>query len=66
MTEMGSDRTHNVAATLPGDDGYSPLWDVHVYDNADFEAVTDLESATDATLLESSAAHVNCPVVAVD
>ena len=31
-TEPGSDQTHNVAAALPGDGAYSPLWDVRVYD----------------------------------
>jgi len=34
--EPGSEQTHNVPATLPGDAGYSPLWLVAVYDNADF------------------------------
>ncbi|MFB6354549.1 MAG: hypothetical protein ABEJ92_10750 [Halobacteriales archaeon] len=57
-------RTHNVVATLPGDDGYSPLWLVNVYDNADFEAVSDLESARAAGRLASGTATVNCPVVA--
>ena len=64
LTEEGSDRTHNVLATLPGDDGYSPLWLVNIYDNADFDQVSDLDSATDATILASGAATVNCPVVA--
>ena len=64
-TEAGSDRTHNVLATLPGDAGYSPLWLVNVYDNADFEGVSDLASAADAELLASGVATVNCPVVAV-
>jgi len=65
VTEAGSDRTHNVLATLPGDDGYSPLWLVNVYDNADFGSVSDLDSATDATILASGVATVNCPVVSV-
>ena len=64
MTETGSDRTHNVVATLPGDNGYSPLWLVNIYDNADFEAVMDLASATRADQLAAGAATVNCPVVA--
>ena len=63
MTEEGSDQTHNVVATLPGDDGYSPLWMVGVYDNAEFESVSDLDSARDATILDPNAATVNCPVV---
>jgi len=64
-TEMDSDRTHNVVATLPGDDGYSPLWLVTVYDNADFEAVSDLDAANSATILDSGVATVNCPIVAM-
>lgn len=64
MTEADSDQTHNVVATLPGDERYSPLWLVNVYDNADFASVEDLESATDATLLDAGVATVNCPVVA--
>ena len=66
MTEEGSDQTHNVLATLPGDYGYSPLWMVGVYDNADFDSVSDLDSATDANILDPNAAHVNCPVVSTE
>ncbi len=62
-TEDGSDQTHNVVATLPGDDGYSPLWLVNIYDNADFGTVADLDTATDAELLAAGAATVNCPIV---
>ena len=64
MTEGDSDQTHNVVATLPGDPGYSPLWSVNIYDNADFASVADLSSATAATQLASGAATPNCPVVA--
>jgi len=63
MTEDGNDQTHNVTATVPGDAAYSPLWDVNIYDNADFESVSDLGPATDADILASGAVHVNCPVV---
>ncbi len=62
LTESGSDQTHNVVATVPGDDGYSPLWLVNIYDNADFDGVSDLSSATSAELLASGAATVNCPI----
>jgi hypothetical protein len=62
-TETGSDQTHNVVAVLPGDPGYSPLWDVDVYDNADFDSVQDWDSATMATVVALGAAVVNCPVV---
>ncbi|WP_436902207.1 hypothetical protein [Halovenus halobia] len=65
MTEEMSAQTHNVVATLPGDAGYSPLWMVNVYDNADFDSVSDLDSATDANILAEGAAMVNCPVVSM-
>ena len=39
--EPNSEQTHNVPFTLPGDPGYSPLWLVAVYDNADFPTVHD-------------------------
>ncbi len=65
MTEEASEQTHNVLATLPGQDGYSPLWSVNVYDNTDFEAVSDLESAISANVLANGTATVNCPVVSI-
>lgn len=65
MTEQDSDQTHNVAATIPSDDDYSPLWVVNIYDNADFGIVSDLSSAQDANLLAGGAAIVNCPIVSV-
>jgi hypothetical protein len=66
VTESGSDQTHNVVATLPDDDGYSPLWFVNVYDNADFANVSDLDSAESANILATGVATVNCPVVEVE
>jgi hypothetical protein len=64
-TESGSEQTHNVPATLPGDGGYSPLWLVAVYDDADFPSVHDLASATKAKVLAPGAATVNCPIVSI-
>ncbi|MDX1744586.1 MAG: hypothetical protein R3324_01500 [Halobacteriales archaeon] len=64
MTESGTDQTHNVLATLPGDAGYSPFWEVIVYDNADFDSVADLASAQSATIL-GPGPLVNCPVISV-
>ena len=58
-------RTHNVPSTLPGDAAYSPLWEVNIYDNADFGMVHDLASALMANILVSGAANVNCPIVEV-
>lgn len=66
MTENGSVLTHNVLETLPDDADYSPLWHVDVYDNADFHAVHDYESATAANILAEGVALVNCPVVDID
>lgn len=63
-SEMGSAQTHNVIATTPTDQTYSPLWVVNVYDNSDFESVSDLMSAQSASILASGVANVNCPVVA--
>ena len=62
MTEEGSDQTHNVVATVPGDPSYSPLWDVKIYNNAEFDSVSDLDSALDAEQL-ADGPNVNCPVV---
>ena len=66
MTEEMSSQTHNVLATTPGDPAYSPLWSVTVYDNADFASVSDIDSATDAEILDTGVATVNCPVVSTE
>lgn len=62
---MATGQTHNVPETLPTDSGYSPLWDVNIYDNADFNMVSDLSTATGANILAMGAAIVNCPIVSV-
>ena len=64
-TESGSEQTHNVPATLPGDPGYSPLWLVAVYDDADFPSVHDLATVLKAKVLAPGVATVNCPIVLV-
>ncbi len=63
--EPNSLQTHNVPATLPGDTGYSPLWLVAVYDNADWPAVRNLKTALKAKVLAAGVATVNCPIVFV-
>lgn len=63
-TEPGSVQTHNVAAVLPGEPGYSPLWDVIPYDNASFPVVFDIHSVIVAPNF-GIAAKVNCPIVFV-
>jgi hypothetical protein len=55
----------NVAASLPGDADYSPLWSVTIYDNADFDSVSDLSSALDAAPV-GPGPLVNCPIVSVE
>lgn len=65
-TEEGTAQTHNVVETLPEDDDYSPLWDVDVYDNMDFDSVHDFASAQAANLLAEGVATVNCPIVSVE
>ena len=64
-TEVGGERTHNIASALPAAPDYSPLWNVVVYDNADFGLVIDLSSAEVATVLVPSLGLVNCPIVSV-
>lgn len=62
-TEPDSPQTHNVPFTLPGDPGYSPLWLVAVYDNADFPSMHDRATALKAKVLAPGVATVNCPIV---
>jgi len=63
-TEPGTQQSHNVVATLPSDAGYSPLWQVSVYDNAGFDGVHDLATLHQAKVLAANVATVNCPIVA--
>jgi hypothetical protein len=62
-TEGGSTQTHNVVATVPGEPGYSPLWQVSVYDNGAFSLVSDLTSVGRTKILAQNVALVNCPIV---
>ncbi len=66
VTETGTRQTHNVLETIPEDNAYSPLWSVNVYDNADFEIVSDWTSANDANSLARGVMLVNCPVILVE
>jgi hypothetical protein len=66
MTEPDTVQTHNTLQTLPVDENYSPLWRVNVYDNADFDSVSDFASGSSANILAFAVATVNCPVVAVE
>ncbi|MBL7980997.1 MAG: hypothetical protein JNL52_04225 [Flavobacteriales bacterium] len=64
VTEPGTDQTHNVLATVPGQAGYSPLWRVSVINNSSFAQVSDLASAQSANIMAMNVMNVNCPVVA--
>lgn len=63
MTEQGNDQTHNILAALPMDSNYSPLWNVNIYDNQDFDNVTDYNSAQTANILQAGSGMINGPVV---
>ncbi len=63
---MATGQTHNVAETIPTDAEYSPLWDVDIYDNKDFDVVMDFASASSATIMAMGAVIVNCPIVTVN
>ena len=62
---MATGQTHNVPETLPADAAYSPLWDVQIYDNADFDMVSNLTTAMSTNILATDAVIVNCPIVSV-
>ena len=66
VTEAGSGQTHNVPSVLPSDAGYSPLWAVEIYDDADFDSVMDLASAGEAKVLVEKGPNVNCPIVSIE
>lgn len=59
--EPGTQQTHNVLSSLPGDTDYSPLWSVKIYAGIEFDSVRDAESAARARLVEQGPL-VNCPV----
>lgn len=61
-TEPGTNQTHNVVATSPGNSGYSPLWSVNVIDNMNFNTVNNLSTAL-AVSSTPAGANVNCPLV---
>jgi hypothetical protein len=66
ITETGTLQTHNVIATIPSDIDYSPLWSVFVYDNADFDNVSDLTTVQSSNILAEGVMYVNCPVVYIE
>lgn len=66
LTEQGSTQTHNVVGALPGDAGYSPLWVVNAYDNANFGSVTNLSTVLATTPVGVGIAIVNCPLVSIN
>ncbi len=65
VSEAGTMKTHNVLASVPSSSDYSPLWSVNIYDNANFNNVSNLMTAQSSTILVMNAANVNCPVVKI-
>ncbi|MFC2086663.1 hypothetical protein ACFLSA_00665, partial [Bacteroidota bacterium] len=65
-TETGNDQTHNVVATIPGDQLYSPLWSVNVYNNSQFDNVSNLTSISNDEILAANVMTVNCPIVSIE
>jgi hypothetical protein len=59
--EPGTQQTHNVVFSVPGDNDYSPLWDVHIYASRDFDSVHDADSALQARRV-AKGPLVNCPI----
>ena len=64
-TEPNSMQTHNVVATVPGDEAYSPLWLRVVYDSAACPSVHNLETAQQAKVIPAEVLFINCPYVAI-
>jgi len=60
-----STQTHNIVATMPGDNGYSPLWLRVVYDSAACASVHNLETALQAKKVAANVLFINCPMVSV-
>jgi hypothetical protein len=67
LAEPGSSmQTHNVVGAMPSDAGYSPLWVVNAYDNANFLSVRNLSTVLTATSVGTGLALVNCPLVSIN
>ena len=62
--EGSTPQTHNVVLSVPGDIDYSPLWDVHIYDERAFDRVHDAATAQRARVVKAGPL-VNCPIVTV-
>jgi hypothetical protein len=65
-TEPNSEQTHNVTATMPGDEDYSPLWLRVVYDSAAWASVHNLDTAIEAKVVPAETLLINCPVVSIE
>ena len=64
-TDPGSNQTHNVVGTVPGDKAYSPLWLRVVYDSAACASVDNLETALQAKKVAAEVLFINCPIVSI-
>ncbi len=62
----GSGNTHDVLSAMPGDDTYTPLWSVNLYDPTAFASVTNLTTAKAAAAVGTPGfATLHAPVVSV-
>lgn len=66
LTEAGGGRTHDVLGKRPDAAGYSPLWNLHVYDNASFASVHDLATAMAAPAIADEPIVLNAPVIVIE
>jgi hypothetical protein len=64
-TEPNTMQTHNIVASIPGDNDYSPLWLRVVYDAADWGSVTNLQAAQNAKVIPAETLLINCPIVSI-
>jgi hypothetical protein len=64
-TEPNTMQTHNIVASIPGDNDYSPLWLRVVYDAAEWPSVTNLQAAQKAKVIPAETLLINCPIVSV-
>ena len=63
MTEADGVQTHNVVELVPGQQGYTSLWDHYTIKNADFDSITNAQTASAKGTHVVPAFLVNCPVV---
>ena len=68
--DTATEATHNVFSSLPGLEGYAPLWAVQIFRLAVFDRVQDVASALEETSIEENLIivpnlFVNAPIVEI-